>query len=185
MNHPKMECSMKSKRFFPRLLLILLASVLLVGLGACSSRGKKGAMDGDEMGLSELDLAARREARFADGSIPSAEGEGIFRDVRFDFDSYEIGDAGRQNIEYNVEVLKQNEQVRIQLEGHTDERGTTEYNLALGERRAGAVRDILISYGIPASRLETISFGEEIPLVLGHNEEAWSMNRRVHFAPKP
>jgi peptidoglycan-associated lipoprotein len=72
--------------------------------------------------------------------------------------------------------------LKVQLEGHTDERGTAEYNLALGERRARAIFDSLVSQGIDRSQLETISYGEEVPLDPGHNEEAWARNRRVHFS---
>ncbi len=71
--------------------------------------------------------------------------------------------------------------VKIQIEGHCDERGTAEYNLALGERRANSAKKYLVSLGIPADRLSTISYGKEMPLDPGHNEEAWAKNRRAHF----
>src|SRR5690606_18576741 len=89
---------------------------------------------------------------------------------------------GRQSVEYNAQILQDNPDLRVQLEGHCDERGTAEYNLALGARRARAVYDLLLSYGISGSRIETISYGEEVPLDPGQNEEAWSRNRRVHFS---
>lgn len=161
--------------------LMLLTAVLLAG---CSSR-KNAGKSADELaagaGLTESELNAQREGRYAGGAIPMPEGEGLFRDVRFLYDSATVDDLGRQNVEHNVQVLQANPGIRVQLEGHCDERGTAEYNLALGSRRAQAVYDLLVSFGVPASRLETISYGEEVPLDPGHNEAAWAKNRRVHF----
>ena len=164
-------------------LLLLLSVVLLGGLSACSSSSKSGTeSEIAGSGLSESDLNLKREGRFADGSIPLAEGEGLFRDIPFAFDSYKIEDYARQDVEYNVDILKQTGRLRVQLEGHCDERGTAEYNLALGQRRARAVLDMLSSYGITSDRLNTISYGSEIPLDPRHTEEAWAKNRRVHFS---
>ena len=162
----------------------VLLVVLAFSCSACSwfGGGKKGEGAGDGSGLSEADLNAQREGRFAGGSIPLAEGEGMFRDVHFEFDSSTISDMARQDIEYNAQVLGSNKNIRVQLEGHCDERGTAEYNLALGSQRARAVMDVLVSFGIPASRLSTISYGEEVPLDASHSESAWVKNRRVHFS---
>lgn len=145
-------------------------------------KGKKAADGSNGQGLSEADLNAQREGRFAGGSIPTAEGEGAFRDIHFDFDSAAISDSARQEIEFNVQALQANRDLKIQLEGHSDERGTAEYNLALGNKRAHAVSDVLVSYGVAASRISTISYGEEVPLDPGHDETAWAQNRRVHFS---
>lgn len=159
-----------------------IALTLLLALSGCSmfGSGKKSGQDG---GLSEADLNAQREARFAEGGLPTAEGGGIFRDVHFDYDSSQINDLGRQDIEYNAQKLNQTPDLKIQLEGHCDERGTAEYNLSLGAERARAVKDALMSFGVPTSRMDTISYGEEVPLVPGNNESAWAQNRRVHFSP--
>lgn len=159
--------------------LLVAALLLSLTLTACSSKKKEG-LDAD--GLSEADLAAQREGRFGSGSIPTAEGEGLFRDIYFEYDSASLSDAARQRIEYNVEVLRQNSGMKVQLEGHTDERGTAEYNMALGASRAKSVRDVLVSLGISSSKLETISYGEEVPLDSGHSEGAYAKNRRVHFS---
>ncbi len=159
--------------------LTITAVVLLLGACSASSKGKKG--DGD--GLSESDLNANREARFGEGGIPTAEANGMFRDVHFAYDSSSIDDSAMQNIEFNAEVLKQNEAVKIQLEGHCDERGTAEYNLSLGQERAKSVRDALASLGVPTSKLDMISYGEEVPLVPGQDEGAYAQNRRVHLSP--
>lgn len=160
--------------------LALLISLTLAGcsmFGSKKSSGKEGE-DGD---LSEYDLNAAREGRYGSGGIPLAEGEGFFRDVHFGYDSSEISDQARQNIEYNLEVLRKNPNVQVQLEGHCDERGTAEYNLALGEKRARSVYEVLVSYGLTPKTLDTISYGEEVPLDSTMNEAAYSKNRRVHF----
>lgn len=162
------------------LLSIGLCLVLATSFAGCSWFKKKGGEDGSS--LSESDLDAQREGRFGSGSIPSAEGEGIFRDIHFDYDSSSIDDLGRQDIDYNIQVINANPDVKIQLEGHCDERGTAEYNLALGQSRAKAVQDILTSYGVSSSRLSIISYGEEVPLDPAHTESAFAKNRRVHFS---
>ncbi|MBI3990409.1 MAG: peptidoglycan-associated lipoprotein Pal [candidate division NC10 bacterium] len=102
-------------------------------------------------------------------------------DVFFDFDRYLIRDDARQTLDQNVWWLQEHPETRILIEGHCDERGTHEYNLALGEQRAKAVMEYLVASGIEPSRLSTISFGEEKPFVLGHDESAWRWNRRAHF----
>ena len=161
---------------------LIVVAILSVGVFACSKSGS-GAKGLGADGLSEADLAAQREGRFGGGGIPTAEGGGMFRDIAFDYDSSGIDDSARQNIEFNAQVLQQNSGIRIQLEGHCDERGTAEYNLALGNERARAVKSVLQSLGVSASKIETISYGEEVPLDSGHEESAWARNRRVHFSP--
>jgi len=117
-------------------------------------------------------LAAREtEVR----TVPALE------DIYFDFNKYDIRTDGREILQRNAEWLQKNPGAKIQIEGHCDERGTTEYNLALGERRAMSVKKYLISLGISAERLYTISYGEELPIDPGHNEETWIKNRRGHF----
>ena len=103
------------------------------------------------------------------------------KDVFFDFDRSAIRDEQKAALNDNAGWLKANSGAKIILEGHCDERGTAEYNLALGERRAKAVKDYLVGTGIAADRISTISYGEERPFVLGHDESAWKWNRRAHF----
>ncbi|MBI1777226.1 MAG: peptidoglycan-associated lipoprotein Pal [Proteobacteria bacterium] len=98
--------------------------------------------------------------------------------VFFDFNKSDLKPEARRTLERQAAWLKQYGNVRVAVEGHCDERGTREYNLALGERRANAAKDYLVSLGIPAARLSTISYGKERPAVLGSNEAAWSQNRR-------
>jgi peptidoglycan-associated lipoprotein len=152
---------------------ITATTLLVISLSACSSS--------DKDGLSESDLNGGG-SRFGDGSIPLAEGEGMFRDIHFDYDSSSIDSMGRQDVEYNASVLKNHSGMRVIVEGHCDERGTNEYNMALGASRAKAVERALVSLGVSSSSLDTISYGEEVPLDPGHNESAWSKNRRVHMS---
>lgn len=103
------------------------------------------------------------------------------RDVNFAFDKYDLSELAQSILQRNAEWLRNNSDKRVQIEGHTDERGTVEYNMALGERRARAVYDFMRSLGIEAARMSTISYGEELPLDPRSNEEAWARNRRAHF----
>jgi peptidoglycan-associated lipoprotein len=100
--------------------------------------------------------------------------------VYFEFDSSALTEAGRAILDKQVALLKKTG-ASVRLEGHTDERGTREYNIALGERRANAVRDYMMVNGVPGSRLESISYGEEKPVSYGSSEVSWSQNRRVEI----
>ncbi|OGQ59321.1 MAG: peptidoglycan-associated lipoprotein, partial [Deltaproteobacteria bacterium RIFCSPLOWO2_12_FULL_43_16] len=102
-------------------------------------------------------------------------------DIHFDFDKSDIRADSREILQKNADWLQNNPDIKIQIEGHCDERGTAEYNLALGERRAMSTKKYLISLGISADRIYTISYGEELPIDPNHSEDAWSKNRRAHF----
>jgi peptidoglycan-associated lipoprotein len=104
-----------------------------------------------------------------------------FQPVFFLYDQDDIDAAGQQALNHNAELMKKYPTWIVTIEGHADERGTAEYNLALGERRALAARNYLVSLGIPADRLRTVSYGKEFPFEPGHDETAWSKNRRAHF----
>jgi len=106
---------------------------------------------------------------------------GYLQDVFFDTDSYDLEPEAREALAENAEWMREHRSVEILIEGHCDERNTREYNLALGERRAAAARDYLVFLGIDANRIRTISYGEERPFALGHDEDAWRLNRRAHF----
>lgn len=99
--------------------------------------------------------------------------------VYFEFDSSTVDEQSRRVIEAHSQFLIENPDVNVVLEGHADERGTREYNLALGERRANAVAEIMEAYGVSPGRIQTISYGEERPAAMGHDESAWQLNRRV------
>jgi peptidoglycan-associated lipoprotein len=149
----------------------------------CSKKGSsKEGKEGEEGTLSEAELNALREKRFGEGGIPTAEGEGIFKDVAFDYDSSTVREQARFDVEYNAKVLKDNPTWNITLEGHCDERGTNDYNLALGQERAKAVQEVLVSLGVSRSRIDLISYGEEVPLDASGTEAAFAKNRRVHFS---
>jgi len=101
--------------------------------------------------------------------------------VYFDYDSDVVSEEGRQVLKYYAEKLLAQPDIHVRLEGHTDERGSPEYNLALGERRANAVKEVLVLYGVDTARIEVISYGEARPAVQGHDESAWAKNRRVEL----
>ena len=119
------------------------------------------------------------------GKIPPPPVRGIFETVLFDFDKSEILSEYKAVIQGNATKLLDNPSMVATIEGHADERGTNEYNLALGQRRAEAIRDALIEFGVPPSQLNTITFGEERPSDLGHTEEAWRLNRRGEMVETP
>ena len=116
---------------------------------------------------------------------PGIEGEvfesKLLKDIHFDFDKYDVRSVDEAVLKENAVFLKNNPKMKIQIEGHCDERGTVEYNLALGERRATNTKKYLVFLGIPSDRISTISFGKERPLDKGHHEEAWARNRRAHI----
>ena len=105
----------------------------------------------------------------------------VLEDVFFDFDKFNIKKEYESVLTENAEILMDNPDVALLIEGHCDERGTNEYNIALGEKRAKAVMDFYVSYGIDADRLSMVSYGEERPFARGSNEEAWALNRRAHM----
>jgi peptidoglycan-associated lipoprotein len=106
---------------------------------------------------------------------------GYLQDVFFATDKYELAPEARQVLATNAAWLQKYPSVTFLVEGHCDERNTREYNLALGERRAGVTRDYLISLGVAAQRIKTVSYGEEKPFAMGHDESTWRLNRRTHF----
>lgn len=108
----------------------------------------------------------------------------LLRPVFFDFDAAEIRPDAKAPLAENVEWLQTHPQATVTIEGHCDERGTIEYNLALGERRARATNDYLVASGVDPKRISTVSFGKERPFVVGHDESAWRWNRRAHFVPR-
>ena len=110
--------------------------------------------------------------------IPFEQG---VHDAYFDFDKADIRADARDMLSQTAEYLKANASLRVTIEGHCDERGSTEYNLGLGDRRAAAVREYLVSLGISADRMNTVSFGKEKPFCMEHNETCWQQNRRGHF----
>ncbi len=126
------------------------------------------------------------------GAIPGAQvsprefvESRALREIHFDYDRSDISPEAVKLLEENAKWLKSNAKTLLLIEGHADERGTSEYNLALGERRAKATRDYLVSLGIEGVRVSTISYGKERPLCNEHTDGCWAQNRRAHFLTKP
>ena len=117
----------------------------------------------------------------ADRSLDDLNRDSPFKPVFFALDSSDLDDVGRTTATTNSEVLKKYRPWVVTIEGHCDERGTAEYNLALGERRAVAVKTYLVSLGVAPDRIRVVSYGKEFPFDAGHDESAWSFNRRAHF----
>lgn len=120
-------------------------------------------------------------------TAPPASDEGTstaLQDAYFDFDDASLRDDAKNALEGNAKYMERNSGMAVVVEGHCDERGSVEYNIALGEKRARAAKDFLVSYGVTASRITTISYGKERPFDPGHSEEAWAKNRRAHFVAK-
>jgi peptidoglycan-associated lipoprotein len=117
----------------------------------------------------------------AAADIEKINKESPFKPVYFAYDSDALDDTARATMTANAEIMRKYSTWVITVEGHCDERGTAEYNLALGDRRALAVKNYMMSLGIPADRLKTVSYGSEFPFAPGHDEAAWTQNRRAHF----
>lgn len=149
---------------------------------------KKEAKEEELARIKEEEAKKAQEKEFEKSLVPKKtpgiEGEvfesKLLKDIHFDLDKYDIRPTDAGILKENAALLVKFPNVKIQIEGHCDERGTVEYNLALGERRANGAKRYLISLGIPEKRISTISYGKERPLDPGHNEEAWAKNRRAH-----
>ena len=172
---------------------IIGAALLLVGcakkpevqpgeLGATAPEGKMGEETiAKRAPIQEAPVTPGPGVR-AEGGLGTATKEGPLKDVFFDFDKAILTDEAKKTLGDNIKWLQANPAARITVEGHCDERGTDEYNLGLGEHRAKVIRDYLVAGGIDAKRIATISYGEERPFALGHDESDWKWNRRGHFA---
>ncbi len=186
-----------------KLISVLMISIFTLGLASCATTPKEQAAV--EVQPSEEQLERQRQdelerqkqeelTKMHEQELAMAETEAApeppaftgnvaveLATVYFDFDKYDLKSDARDALAANAEWLKSNPGIQIQIEGNCDERGTEEYNLALGERRANAVKSYLVSLGVDEARLFTISYGEERPADPGHNKEAWAKNRRADF----
>jgi peptidoglycan-associated lipoprotein len=192
------------KRSFNILILILCLGLVLTGCPKKTVVKEEPSVKKEEAARLEAERAAKEarekelakireeEARKAGEKFeksliakkePGIEGEvfqsRLLKDIHFDFDKYDIRPGDATILKGNAALLSKYPTIKVQIEGHCDERGTNEYNLALGERRANSTKKYLISLGISQDRISTITYGEERPLDPGHNEEAWAKNRRA------
>ena len=133
-------------------------------------------------GLTVMGCGQKRAAKT--GADTGGERIDSLQTVYFDFDMSNIRGDQKGTVDNNATWLKQNTRANVVLEGHCDERGTEEYNIALGQRRANSVRNYLVSSGVTAGRLSTVSYGEEKGACSGHDESCWAKNRRVDFTKK-
>jgi peptidoglycan-associated lipoprotein len=136
--------------------------------------------DETRTGMEEGTVPGSSLDQFKRGTLGSAQ-QGPLQDVHFAYDSYELSDNARELLRMNADWLRENPEAKVEVEGHTDSRGTVEYNLALGAKRATAARDYLVSLGIASERITTISYGKELPICHEETESCWAENRRAHF----
>jgi peptidoglycan-associated lipoprotein len=158
-------------------LFTVAALVLGLSLTGCSSK----STDSAQQGVRSEGAGATESLESADTGIMEGRTSGPMVPVYFEFDSSKIAGEQVQRIETNADFLKKNPKIKIRIEGNCDPRGTQEYNLALGERRAQAAKAALKSSGVAVDRMTTVSFGEEKLLLFGHDEVSWAQNRRDDF----
>jgi len=177
-----------------RIWMVMLTILLLVFFSGCESLKKKQALtpEQERAAQEEKEKAAQEEQEkksfeqsLTQKKYPGIEGQvwesTLLKDIHFQFDQYDLTEEARNILTEDAKVLSNHPSLKIQIEGHCDERGNNQYNLALGERRAMSARLYLVKLGVQESRLSTISYGKERPLDPEHTEEAWATNRRCHF----
>ena len=156
-----------------------LVLALTLGITGCgSSKKKANNASGTNASMESSDGSSTEFELNGDSDSGKA---GSLQTVTFGFNSATLSSDARSALDNNAQILKNNDDVEVQVEGHCDERGGVQYNLALGENRARAVKQYLVSMGVSSSRISTVSFGKERPIAFGHNESAWSKNRRANF----
>jgi peptidoglycan-associated lipoprotein len=170
--------------------MVLLAILILVSLAGCQYELVKKKKTVTTTPEEEQALRETEEQRVFEESLtakryPGIEGEVLettfLKDIYFAFDQFDLSDEARRILTENAKILLAHPNLVVQVEGHCDERGSSEYNLALGEKRAVSAKLYLIRLGVKGNRLSTISYGEEMPADPGHTEAAWAKNRRCHF----
>jgi peptidoglycan-associated lipoprotein len=160
-------------RFYKVVVLFLAASLMFTG---CKKNMKKG----DEASVGYKDVALT-EYSLEDFAQPGAELKEVFKNIHFEYNKYNIKDSDAPILEGIANWMKSNNAKHVLIEGHCDERGSAQFNLALGEQRALSARRYLINLGIDAAKIHTVSYGKERPADAGHTEESWSVNRRCEF----
>ena len=149
--------------------------------GSGSGSGSDRSGEGQRGGAKESDMGSSSLKDFKEGKSPITPASSPLKDIYFDYDRYDLSADARTILRANADWLKSNPNARVEIEGHCDDRGTNEYNLALGAKRAQSAREYLASLGVAAARLSTISYGEEIPVCKEQDESCWKQNRRARF----
>lgn len=164
-----------------KLIGIIFLSSFLALVGCSSKKKEEAEKTGDAPMTTTTETDTGSESAMSLSGDSDNKTAGSLTSVYFDFDSSTLRADTKAALDSNSSYLTSNSTVEVQIEGHCDERGGVEYNLALGERRAKAVMEYLTAMGIPSSRITTISYGKEKPIAMGHDEESWSQNRRANF----
>jgi len=171
------------KRKTLAILIALFILPLFISVSCCSKKAVKptGAEEGKQVAAEK----GAQEEGLEKKKYPGIQGEFMeskyLKDIHFDFDKYNIRPDAAATLKKSAKFLLAHPTYKIQIEGHCDERGSVEYNLVLGERRAESAKKYLENLGVDGNRLSTISYGKEMPLDPQHNEKAWAINRRDHF----
>jgi peptidoglycan-associated lipoprotein len=164
---------------------VVVVACFALGATGCSSKKKGSELEGqDAAGMSDEAIGGPGGAgslALAQSGRLGAGDTGPLRDIFFDYDSFDLDDTARQTLQENAEWLKDHLTLRVEVEGHCDDRGTVEYNLALGAKRAAAAKNYLVDLGISRDRMTTISYGEELPVCQEESDDCWARNRRAHF----
>lgn len=164
-------------------LMLIFSFALLPGCSKKKSTGDEmyDGSSGSAGSVGDNDLARGGSLdQYRKGTLGRGE-QGPLADVFFAFDSIDLSDNAREILKTNADWLRENPRAKVEIEGHTDSRGTIEYNLALGAKRANAARDYLVSLGVSSDRLTTISYGKELQVCQEETESCWAENRRAHF----
>jgi len=186
------------KLFRYMLMFVAVAGLVMGGMYGCAKKAEKAGegvqttMPAGEQEKAEAGKTTGEEGKMTVTEAPPggeqkaepvepARAEQALKDVYFDFDSFEITPSQTSVLEENAKWMKANKDAIVTIEGHCDERGTVEYNLSLGEKRANVAKDYLVSLGVDSSSIKTISLGKSKPADPGHDEAAWAKNRRDHF----
>jgi peptidoglycan-associated lipoprotein len=184
-----------------RMMCYFVTAVLVLALGSCApstttkpddgaasgSAAAKASQPGEQRGGARESDASRSGSldQLREGKSTATPASSPLKDVFFEFDRYDLRSDARDVLRGNADWLKKNPSARVEIEGHCDDRGTNEYNLALGAKRSQAVKDYLLTLGISTERLSTISYGEEIPVCKDPSEDCRGKNRRARFVVVP
>jgi peptidoglycan-associated lipoprotein len=160
-----------------------LAALALIAVAGCSSKKAQPAAGEGAGALGEQGLGAGNKSsleQFQKGTLGGGEG-GPLKDIHFDYNDFTVRPQDGEILRFNAGWLTSHQGSRVQVEGHCDDRGSEEYNIALGAKRAQAAKDYLVTLGVTGDRVSTISYGKELPLCTEHDETCWARNRRAHF----